>query len=112
MKLTHALPIAALLAAPLVHARSAGMQGMDMHEGHETMAQQKEHRAAGAVKSVDAAKGTVTIDHEAIASINWPAMTMNFKVRDATRLAHLKPGAKVRFAFVQQGSAAVNTRID
>ena len=111
MNLTHALPIAALLAAPLAHAQQGGMQGMDMHKGQETMSQQKEHPATGTVKSVDAAKATVTIDHQAINSINWPAMTMTFKAGNKAMLQGLRPGDKVDFSLVRSGSDYTVMRI-
>ena len=54
------------------------------------------------VKKVDAKVGTVTIDHDPIKALNWPAMTMPFKVADKALLAKMKPGAKVRFQLEGQ----------
>lgn len=51
----------------------------------------------GVVKNVDAAKGAVTLSHEAIPGMQWPAMTMTFKLRDAKAAQTLKPGAQVTF---------------
>lgn len=55
------------------------------------------HRGIGTVKAVDAAHASVTLAHEAIASLAWPAMTMDFKVKDAALLRGLKPGERVEF---------------
>jgi Cu/Ag efflux protein CusF len=38
------------------------------------------HRAEGTVDSVDAKDGTVSLSHGPVASLKWPAMTMEFKV--------------------------------
>jgi Cu(I)/Ag(I) efflux system membrane fusion protein len=58
------------------------------------------HKAQGTVDSVDAKAGTVSLNHGAIASLKWPAMTMEFKVANPSLLKGLKPGAPVSFEFV------------
>jgi len=58
------------------------------------------HRAEGKVESVDPANASVTLAHGPIASLKWPAMTMDFKVRDAALLRTLKPGQKIIFDLV------------
>lgn len=70
------------------------------------------HTAVGVVKSVDAAKGTVTIAHEPVESLRWPRMTMAFKPQDKKQLEQLKPGQKVEFQFVQRGKDYVITKAD
>ncbi|MBV5299733.1 MAG: efflux RND transporter periplasmic adaptor subunit [Rhodoferax sp.] len=61
------------------------------------------HQAEGTVEDVDAKAGTVSLTHGPIASLKWPAMTMEFKVANNALLKALKPGAKVRFQFVERG---------
>lgn len=56
----------------------------------------------GMILSVDAANGLVTIQHEAIPQLGWPAMTMTFKVQQAGMLRGLKRGARVQFAVAMQ----------
>jgi Cu(I)/Ag(I) efflux system protein CusF len=63
------------------------------------------------VKKVDAAKGAVTLDHEAIKSANWSAMTMTFNVKDRKMLENVKSGQKVQFEFIQEGKENVITSI-
>ena len=109
MRLTHALSIAALALAPLAHAQHDGMKGMDMKGGHQAAADS--HRASGVVKSVDAAKGSVTVAHGPVETLKWPAMTMSFKAKDKKVLETLKPGQKIDFEFVQEGKAYIVTRI-
>ncbi len=55
------------------------------------------HRAEGRVEAVDPAKASVTLAHEPIASLKWPAMTMDFKVKDGTLLRGLRPGQRIVF---------------
>ena len=66
----------------------------------------------GVVRKVDAAGGVVKLAHEPIPAVQWPAMTMDFKVKDAKLLASVKPEQKVNFAFVKGADGAyVITRI-
>jgi Cu(I)/Ag(I) efflux system membrane fusion protein len=59
------------------------------------------HRGLGTVQAVNAKSGTVEIEHGPIASLKWPAMSMEFKVRDKSLLQHLKPGQAVAFDLSQ-----------
>jgi Cu(I)/Ag(I) efflux system periplasmic protein CusF len=65
------------------------------------------HKTTALVKSVDAANGKVKLAHEPVKSLNWPAMTMNFAVKDPALFDKLVPGKKVEIEFVQQGSTSV-----
>ena len=58
------------------------------------------HRGTGTVDAVDLAQASVTLAHGPIASLKWPAMTMDFKVKDAALLRTLKPGRKIDFETV------------
>ncbi|MEO6322316.1 MAG: copper-binding protein [Polaromonas sp.] len=69
------------------------------------------HEAVAVVKSVDAANGKVTLSHEPIKSLNWPAMTMAFAVRDKTLLEKLTVGNKVDVEFKKQDSDYVITKV-
>ncbi len=59
------------------------------------------HRGKGKVVSVDTKAGTVEIEHQPIASLNWPAMTMEFRARDRSTLGGVKPGQSVDFELSQ-----------
>ena len=106
--------LAALLtSSPFASAQSGGMKDMDM-KGMEMKKESKPaaaHKGIGVVKSTDAKKGTVTIAHEPVQSMSWPAMTMTFKAKDKAMLEHVKPGAKVEFSFVQSGKDYIVTKI-
>ncbi|WEX90475.1 copper-binding protein [Sinorhizobium garamanticum] len=51
----------------------------------------------GTVKKVDAKAKKVTLIHEELKSLDMPAMTMVFRVRDDAILEQLKEGAKIEF---------------
>jgi Cu/Ag efflux protein CusF len=56
------------------------------------------HLAVGTVRSVDAAARSATIDHQAIPSLNMPAMTMQFRL-PASLTQPLRPGQSIAFTF-------------
>lgn len=76
---------------------SSGMQCMQMGKGKACANQTTQ--ATGVVEAVDTAKDTVTIKHQAIASIHWPAMTMTFKADPPGLLKGVKVGEKVNFTL-------------
>lgn len=67
------------------------------------------HQAMGVVKTIDSAAGVITIAHEPIKTLGWPAMTMGFKARDPKLLGKAKPGDHVQFTVVQSGKDYVIT---
>ena len=56
----------------------------------------------GTVNKIDAATATVNISHEAIPSIQWPAMTMDFKVANKKVLSGIKAGQVVTFGLTKE----------
>jgi RND family efflux transporter MFP subunit len=60
-------------------------------------------QAQGKVVDVDAKALSVTINHGAIASLKWPAMTMEFAVANSALLKDLKPGMPIAFELVERG---------
>ena len=107
------LAVALLAAAPLVHAGE--MKDMDMKDmSPSKMAREEKaakHVARGTVKSIDAKAGSVTLDHEPVKSLNWPAMAMTFKVQDKALMDKLGQGKKVEVDFEQRGKDYVITRV-
>jgi Cu(I)/Ag(I) efflux system protein CusF len=93
-------------------AHAQGMQDMpmkDMPTGANS--QDRRHHASGTVKKLDASVGTVTFAHGPVKSLNWPAMTMNFRVKDKALLDKLAVGTRAEFEFVQEGSDYVVTAV-
>ena len=87
------------VAALGVSATGALAHGQDhsAHAGHAAPAAAGSVEGTGVVKKIDAKSGSVTIAHDPIKALNWPAMTMPFKVADKALLGQMKVGAKIRF---------------
>lgn len=96
---------AVLLMLVVPATLNAQMKDMPMKE-HRGI-----HKATGKVTKVDQVKGTVTIAHGPVASINWPSMTMAFKVKDKAMLEKVKQGDNVEFSFTSSGKDHVITDI-
>ena len=96
-----------VLSAIGISAGHAQMKGMESHG----KVQGQSHKGTAVVKKVDRAGGKVTLAHDPIRSINWPAMTMTFMVKDKVQLDKLSPDRKIEFEFVQQGSDYVITSV-
>lgn len=99
--------LALYAATPAVSLAQSSMKDMDM--GKKPAA--GTHKATGVVKKIDPKAGTVTLAHDPVKSLNWPAMTMGFQVKDRTLLDKVQPGKKVEFEFVQQGKDYVITAV-
>jgi Cu/Ag efflux protein CusF len=79
---------------------AGGMPGMP---NAPQSAQQPAHMAHGTVNSIDQAAGTVNISHAPVASANWPAMTMGFKLSNPNSVSGIEPGQRVEFKFTIAG---------
>lgn len=107
------LALAAAFASSLGLAHAADMKGMDMKDMSPSQmskdAKAGKHTAKGTVKSVNAKAQTVTLDHEAVKSMKWPAMSMTFKLQDKALMDKLTQGRKVEVEFEQRGKDYVIT---
>ena len=65
----------------------------------------------GEVRKVDLESGKVTLKHADIKSLDMPAMTMVFVVKDKTMLERLKTGDKIRFKAINDGGKFTVTEI-
>ena len=83
-------------------------EGMDMGEMNAKTAVSQ---GVGVVDAVDKAKGVVTLSHEPIASLGWPAMTMDFAVEDKALFKKLATGKKIQFQFMKQRNRYVVTGV-
>lgn len=81
--------------------------GQHMKVLAQTEAQSPTIMAVGTVQKTDSVNGFVTITHQAIPALKWPAMTMPFAVGDKELFSRLKPGEKVEFAFKRENGKAV-----
>lgn len=90
--------------APAAAPPAEPMAGMPM-AGEEKMA-----KGTGAVTAMDAAVGSITIDHAPIPEAGWPAMVMAFKA-DPAMLKDVKVGDKVAFDLKLKDGAGEVTAI-
>ncbi len=97
-----AAPPPAMAAAPTAKTDAMGdMPAMSDQAG------EKMGKGVGKVTAVDATAGRITLDHEAIPEVGWPAMTMAFKA-DAALLKGVKVGDQVAFDVkVKDGAGEV-----
>ncbi len=68
------------------------------------------HRTEGVVKELDAKKGTVTLSHESVPTLKWPAMTMAFKISPDLAKG-IEVGQRVDFEFEAKGMEATITKM-
>ena len=94
--------------APAMNMGSSGAMQMQVQKDKATP---QSHRLTGTVKKVDIKAKAVTLEHDAVQSLNWPAMTMTFKVQDDATIAKIKPGAKLDADMVQRGKDYVITNV-
>lgn len=117
-KLPIMLALTGMLIAASAFARpqqmDPNMPGMDGDgmAGMQHAATPTEAQGVGVVKAMDNAEGTITLQHEAIKAIDWPAMTMTFKVASSELLNGVKLGDKVRFGLHPAGMASTVTSIN
>lgn len=62
-------------------------------------AKDKTYSTTGTIKTISAAK--ITLDHQPVKALGWPAMTMTFRIANPAIARGLKPGDRVRFSFSQ-----------
>jgi Cu(I)/Ag(I) efflux system protein CusF len=67
-------------------------------------------KGTGTIAAVDAAAGTVTIEHGAMPELGWPAMTMAFAA-DPAVLAGVAEGDKVAFDLTLTGGRGTITAL-
>ena len=114
---TAVIATALMLGMHAAQAQSGGMQRMEMkgmeHKDMKGMdkamskTEKGSHRAVGVVKKIDPKAGTVTIAHEPVKTLNWPAMTMTFQVKDKALLDRFALDKKVEVEFEQRSKQNV-----
>jgi len=60
------------------------------------------YKSKGTVNRVDVKGGRTNLKMEAVPSLKWPTMTMDFDVADKQALEKIKPGQPVEFDFVEK----------
>jgi Cu/Ag efflux protein CusF len=80
------------------------------HGGHHSAVAGE--MATGEIKKVDKDAGKITIRHGELKNLNMPAMTMVFRVKDATMLAQVKAGDSVKFVAEKVNGALTITKLE
>ena len=90
---------------------------MDTHDGMSMQSQSgsqnaaPEYRARGKVVAIQKSHG-ITLAHEPIPALKWPAMTMEFGVVSPDVVKGIVAGDNVAFRFVQRGNKYVVTHLE
>ena len=100
MKRQHCILTAALATFFSLLPASAPFAGsQDEHSAHRTQSTtaSESSMSEGIVRKVDKASGKVTIAHGPLSNLKMPAMTMVFRVKDATWLDRMPVDSTIRF---------------
>lgn len=110
-QIAFALALAAAACSP--PASEAAKSGMDTTSvaGAPANAAARAITGAGVVTAIDVGAGTVSLDHEPIAAINWPAMSMQFTVEDPALLHGIGVGDHVSFVLKSETETSVITAL-
>lgn len=95
---------AAAVGQPASDKAAAEMDGMAMP------AEAKPAKSTGTVVAIDKAAGKITLKHEPIPEVDWPAMTMAFDAKPGV-LESVAVGDKVAFDVTIKGNAGEVTVI-
>lgn len=104
--------IALLVAAcspPATQEAAKSDDGMNMETTAPTAA--GPIASTGTVTQVDAAAGTITINHQPIAAISWPAMTMHFTAENPAILRGIAVGDHVAFELKGANESSIVTSV-
>ena len=88
----------------LIDAESNLKAALSTFSEPKASAAAKSYSAMGSVDTVDAANNTISMNHEAIPALKWPAMTMEFGLADGNVAKGLLPGQAVHFSFEDRGN--------
>ncbi|GAB4122597.1 MAG: efflux RND transporter periplasmic adaptor subunit [Sideroxydans sp.] len=74
-----------------------------MNAAPEQQAQGVGHRVTGVLEAINA-DGTVSISHDPIPALQWPAMIMDFALANPSLAADIEPGTPIEFEIVERGA--------
>ena len=98
-------------AAPMAAAEPAAPPMADMPMAPAAPVEAGPITGMGKITAINAAGGTLTIDHQAIPAVGWDAMSMGFKATDPTMLKDLKVGDAVTFELKSTSEPSVVTKV-
>jgi len=105
--------VVALSAVLALMANGAvAQQAADHSAHHPADASKAADMTDGEVRKIDKEAKKITLRHSEIKSLEMPAMTMVFQVKDPAMLDKVQTGAKVRFRAEKVGGAYTITAIE
>lgn len=96
--LLSAIVIFSLFSTSQVFATDARMESF-------VVAVEQVYQSKGIVNTVDMKAGKLNLNMDAVPSLNWPPMTMDFNVSANKILEKIKPGQKVEFDFIEKSKS-------
>jgi Cu/Ag efflux protein CusF len=87
-------------------------QGQQKKDAAAQGATQSSAVADGEVRKVDKEAKKITLRHGPLTSLDMPAMTMVFQVKDPAMLDQVKAGDKVKFQAEKVGGAFTITKLE
>ena len=113
-KVTVILTIASLVAAcgALAQPETDDAKSLGTRKMTDTSSvKMTSHETIAIVKKIDAKTVAIVLADEPVKSLDWPAMTMGFKVKDKLLFNKLAVDKKVEGEFVQDGKDYVVTTV-
>jgi len=89
------------LPASPYQGRSGGGAGEERGIQSSKKAAVVGHQAQGTLDAINA-DGTVSITHEAIKTLGWPGMTMDFPLANSSLATGIQPGSAITFELVER----------
>lgn len=83
----------------------------DQHAATDTRTGASSQMIDGEVRRINADAGKITIRHGPIPTLDMPAMTMVYRVKDPAMLEQLQSGDKIRFEASHVNGAFIVTKI-
>ena len=111
-RFTMSLIAAGLLAASLLAPAARAADDHAAHHAKPAASAAVGEMTDGEVRKIDKEAGKLTLRHADIKSLDMPAMTMVFQVKEPALLDKVKVGDKVRFRAEKAGGAFVVTAIE
>ncbi len=95
--------LTALIAFSLLFLFSTSqVTASDTRKNSFIVAAEQVYKSKGTVNNVDMKNHKVNLNMDAVPSLNWPPMAMDFEVSDKKTLEKLRPGQKVEFDFIEK----------
>lgn len=93
----HTLITALIVVSVAIPAASIAASDHGNHQMAQAQTSADSQMVDGQVRKIDKSAGKLTLSHGPLPNLGMPAMTMVFRVKDASWLDQIKEGDKIRF---------------